>query len=433
VTGVRPSRRPSSPHEIVVGEHENVEIDDALLSGVGNSRLERLKKIDGVISVTERRKGWSIRTNAVVGVLDLDSVRVIIKPKIAIDGERLIVWLSYAAGSHLHNYHEGYKPHKLSETGYDAADLIVEALIDECRKLLRSGLRREYQRERSIASQVRGRLDISAQATRQYGQADRFHVSEFRQVVATWENEICGLALSRAVEHAADPSLSSAAASLVGRFPLPTDEGRAIDKLRKAAYTRLNVQYRPAHAWARVLLNTGGVADLLCTSGFRGRTALLNMNVMWEMVVRRMAADAVAPLHGRVVPNNDNGLAIRVHGDLRPSGGGEPKPFQPDCVVRVGDEDSGFHVPIDAKYYAYNNRRVSSTNVQQMMTYVSGYCDNERRAAVLVHPSAAGPTQRTLEVRNARPPIGRIYVIGIDVNAGPQEGAERLRQVVQGL
>ena len=402
------------------------------------ARLKRfeaggVEKVKGVLHATQVSKGWHIKADAVVGVLDLGSVRLTINPKVAFTGEQVITWLSYATGAHPHAYHEGRKPQLLSATGYDAADLIVEALIGECRKLLRNGLRREYVRERSAASHARGRLDIAAQATREYGQIGRFHVSDFRQTVATWENEICALALSRAARHAKDASLAQAAASLVERFPMPDNELRAIAQLRKASYTRLNLRYRPAHAWAGVLLNTGGIADLLCQDGFLGRTLLLDMDDMWERAVQRMAVEAAVSLRGGGVPNNDDGLAIRVYGDVQTTKGAKPNPFRPDRVVRVGDGPRAFRVPVDAKYYAYDHSRISSENVHQLMTYVAGYCDDDHLDVLLVYPSAAGGALRTLVVRNAHTLIGRIRAIAIDAGAGPEAGTRKIREVLQRL
>ena len=432
MTAPKSGRQQSAPYLITTAEHKSVEIPYSRLNAVGTDRLKQFKTVRGVLSARPGVDGWEVRTQAAVGVVDLGSVRLVVEPKIAITGERLMTWLGYATGSHLHHFHEGKMPHTLSPTGYNAADLIVEALVEECHKLLRIGLRREYLRERVLTPQARGRIDVSAQATREYGQANRFHTSGFRQAATTWENEICALALRRAVNHAADPALKRAAEGLAQRFPgLSTGHKRPEELLRMATYTRLNRHYRPAHAWASVLLNTGGVADLLCTSGYLGRTMLLNMNTMWERAVQQMAADAAGPLGGIAVRKQQaKHLEIAAHGDVQASPGQQPRPFMPDCVVRIGNGSSAFHVPVDAKYYTYGSRRVEPDNVHQMMTYVSGYCRHDRRIAVLVYPSTAGPSLRTLEVRNAIKSLGRIHVLGVDVNVDPQVGVEQVRQAL---
>lgn len=123
--------------------------------------------------------------------------------------------------------------------------------------------------------------------------------------------------------------------------------------LRMASYTRLSRHYRPAHAWADVLLNTGGVADLLCTSGYLGRTMLLNMNVMWERAVQQMAADAAGPLNGVAVSKQQaKHLEIAVHGDVQASPGHQPKPLYPtvwsgSLYTRLcgPDRQQGFRIP----------------------------------------------------------------------------------------
>jgi 5-methylcytosine-specific restriction enzyme subunit McrC len=427
------ARRPPPEHEEVIGEYETVELPYNQVDAVGTTRLKTLAKA-GVLNVSEARHGWRITAKAVVGVIDLGSVRLVVRPKIAIAGDRLIDWLCYAQEMiEPHAFHDGHKPWLLSSNGYHSADMIVSALVEECRFLLRDGLRREYVRNSSVEAHVSGRLDLIAQATRAYGRADRFHVSTYRQVAQTWENLVCGLALSRAATLTHDPQLGATALALSARFPKPDNEQPVLDQLRKASYSRLNTRYQSAHAWADVLLQTGGVTDLLHTSGHSARTMLLNMNMLWEKVVCRMAAEAVAPHGGQVISSSkEASIAIRAVGNVSPSHQHPTKPYRPDCLVRCGRGPTTRHVPIDAKYIAYDDQRIEAGNVHQLMTYVSGYCDTDQRAALLVFPSALGSLHREIRVENANRHIGRIHVVGVDVKKQPDVGVRQIRGLLYG-
>jgi 5-methylcytosine-specific restriction enzyme subunit McrC len=426
------ARHPPPEYEKTIGEYETVELPYEQVNAVGTARLKNLAKA-GVVTVADARHGWRITAKAVVGVIDLGSVRLVVQPKIAISGDRLIDWLCYAQGMVEPNaHHEGHRPWLLSKNGYRSTDMIVAALVEECRFLLRDGLRREYVRNSSIEAHVNGRLNFVAQATRAYGRADRFHVSTYRQVSQTWENLACGLALSRAATLTDDPQLGSTALALSARFPKPDNEQPVLDQLRKASYSRLNSRYQSAHAWAGVILRTGGVADLLHTSGHSARTMLLNMNVLWENVVRRMATEAVVAKGGQVISSADPGIAIKAMGNVSPSHQSPPKPYRPDCLVRYGNGPAMRHVPIDAEYIAYDDRRIEAGNVHQLMTYVSGYCDPHQRAALLVYPSALGSLHREIRVENTNRNIGRIHVVGVDVTKKPEAGTTQIRELLYG-
>jgi len=426
------ARHAPPEHEEVVGEYETVVLPYEQVDIVGTTRLRNLAKA-GVLTVADARDGWRITAKTVVGVIDLGSVRLVVKPKIAIAGDRLIDWLCYAQGlKGPKEYHGGHKPWLLSQHGYRSADMIVGALVEECRFLLRDGLRREYVRGSSIEAHLSGRLDIVAQATRAYGRADRFHVSTYRQVAHTWENLVCGLALSRAAAFTDDPQLGATALALSARFPKPENEQPVLDQLRKASYSRLNSRYESAHAWAGILLRTGGVADLLHTSGHWARTMLLNMNVLWENVVRRMAVEAVIPNGGQVIRSTLPSVAITAVGNVSPTHHSPPKPYRPDCLVRCGPGPASQQIPIDAKYIAYDDKRIEAGNVHQLMTYVSGYCDPDQRVALLVYPSVGGGLHREIQVGSTNRRIGRIHVVGVDVTKQPEVSMMRIRRLLYG-
>lgn len=83
-----------------------------------------------------------------------------------------------------------------------------------------------------------------------------------------------------------------------------------------------------------MVLGGGGVTDLLDPYGFGAKSLLLNLNVLWENVVRRMAVDAATALGGRGARPGEG--AIRTHGGLTD----RTPPFNPDVLLvfppRVG-------------------------------------------------------------------------------------------------
>lgn len=69
-------------------------------------------------------------------------------------------------------------------------DLVAAALLEQCVKLVRDGLRRDYVRRQSLEPVLRGRLDFAAQTTHRYGQLDQLHIRTFDRETDIWDNRV---------------------------------------------------------------------------------------------------------------------------------------------------------------------------------------------------------------------------------------------------
>ncbi|MFJ5092856.1 PE-PGRS family protein [Streptomyces sp. NPDC088557] len=428
---------PTDRHEVFIDEHESVVVPHHRLRGNDLAKL----RSSTAVSVTENRHGYVIGAHATVGVLQLDHLRLVLRPKFPIGGSRLIDWLCYAHGSPEPD--ETLRNWPLGRDGY--AGLVPAALLHECGLLLRRGLRRDYVRRRSVDTTLRGRLDVEAQATRCYGAVDRLHLQTFEHEDGGWENLVCGAALSVAAQRSTDRRQTRLLLDAAGRFPAPRRPLDALPLLTRARYTRLNDHYRPAHAWARTVLGGGGVADLLEPHGFGARSLLLNLNVLWEAVVRRMCVDA-AVTEGGGAAGQDEGM-IRTYGGIRRPGTRDPS-FRPDVLLAFpapgtvggtgapgpsGANASGpasRFLAVDAKYKKYNEKNVSAEDRHQLLTYIAGYTDPGTPLALVVHPSPGEPLRRVLRVEGPRGLLGVIEVLGLDTHAAPKDAARPLHEAV---
>ncbi|MFP8903186.1 McrC family protein [Streptomyces atacamensis] len=407
---------------LIVREHRSLRLHRDQLTEADLRTLTLLRD-NGKIGLRETREGWILTARSTVGVLALDRVRLALSPKLDIPGDQLITWLCYAQGTPV--------PHEptvrrwlVGESGY--VDIALSALLAECLHLLHCGLRRDYRRMDRVEPVLRGRLDVRAQATRRYGAVDQLHVQTFERDVRIWENLVCGAALSAAADLATDPALAHALRDTAARFPRPTPPGDAPRMLARARYTRLNGHYRLAHAWARLVLavEQGGVTDLLTERGLRADSMLLNMDVLWERVVRRMAHHAATEFGGRHVSSAD-GRGIKTTGDIDKA----RKPFAPDVLLSFPAPQPRF-LPIDAKYKTYAEKAVNSEDRHQLLTYIAGYTTPDAPLAAIVHPGPRGATRRTLTIAGPRGTLGEIRVLGLDTRLPPRQAAEPLRGLV---
>lgn len=412
-------RRPRLP-DLVLDEYQSAELSNDQLTEADHRSLQSVAGRNH-IRLRATRTGWSITARATIGVLVLERVRLILQPKFTISGQQLITWLCYANGAPV-PHEPTFRQWQTGSSGY--VDAVLPALLTECRTLLSQGLRRDYVRTDRLEPVLRGQLDTMAQATRRYGAVDRLHVRTFERDVEIWENLVCGAALTAAVPLATEARLARALEDTAANFPRPRLPVTAPRMLARARYTRLNARYRPAHAWARLVLGGGGVSDLLTDRGLRAGSMLLKMDRLWELVVRQMAGRVAAEFGGRSVgTGGDN--AIRTTGDITVTS----KPFSPDVLLSF-DTPKQRLLPVDAKYIAYGARTVSADNRHQLLTYIAGYTRPGAPLAVIVHPDPEGASSRTLRTDGPFGRLGEIRVLGMDTRLPPDRAAEPLRQLV---
>ncbi|WP_432137734.1 McrC family protein [Streptomyces sp. bgisy154] len=409
--------------EVRLAEYGSTQLAAGLLTPRDVERLRALQA-RGCLGLDQGPTGWRLKADATVGILVLDRVRLVIEPKFAVPGERLMSWLSYALGA----------PAPLTvtarrwSTGPDGyADLVAAALLEQCERLVREGLRRDYVRRRSLEPVLRGRLDVGAQVARRYGQLDRLHVRTFDREADIWDNRVLGTALRAAGALATHPGLVRDLRSTAEAFPPAATPDAALRALDRTRYTRLNARYRAAHTWARLLLRGGGVTDLLTDRGTAADGLLLAMPALWEGVVRRLVAEAAAPRGGHRVPSG-GATGITVRGDL-----GSSSAFRPDVLLslpRPDDASARTLLPVDAKYKRYDRYGVGAGDVHQLLTYSAGYTPGTAPRSVIVHPSPSGPSHRVLRISGPQASLGSVHVLGVDSRAAPEEAAAWIGSVL---
>ncbi|ANZ34893.1 hypothetical protein BBK82_01155 [Lentzea guizhouensis] len=344
-------------------------------------------------------KGMTLKVNKVVGLLKLDNADLVIEPKIPVSGDMLLHWLHYATNK---DHPISSQKRRWDTDGAYFPDMAVEALLDECRTLLRDQLRKDYQPSNTVEPAIRGRLDLTRQATHRYGMLDRLHVRTFDRTAQIWENEVCGAALQHAAKTAANPQLRQQARQLAVKFPSCTTEA-ARTALARSWHNRLNLRYRAAHAWAEVVLRAGGVSDLFLPRTLVGDSHLMVIEKVWERVVHRMAGSATK-IDG-----------VKIHRSHHTA------TFTPDALVG--------QLPVDAKWKDYDQRSVTREDIHQLLTYAHAYQPDSPRA-VIVHPSTKPTAKHTIDVKHLGRRVAAVDVISVDVAVPPAENSALLQTLL---
>ncbi len=100
----------------------------------------------------------------------------------------------------------------------------------------------------------------------------------------------------------------------------------------------MNARYRPAHAWAGLVLGGGGVTAFLLDGAWSTRGLLINMNRLWEAVVSRLSAEVSERMGG--APIEPGRLSdIQVEETERPR-----RPLRPDALISLPTASGKRHV-----------------------------------------------------------------------------------------
>src|SRR2546423_9605808 len=410
-----PRRRHLARRDYATTEHRAVAVPAALLTHKDLDRIDRLAG-DGVLTWQPTRDGYELDTHSYVGVLTLDHIRLELRPKLDISGEQLISWLGYALG---------FAPNRLTQArGWHTAhggltDLVVAALVDECRRLIRQGLRRNYLQEDHLEHVLRGRLDLQTQMTRRYGMVDRLHIRSFDRRPDIWENQVCHAALQAGARLAQDPTAARSAAETAHGFPAhPQGAPAVVGALKRESYHPMNTAYRPAPAWAALLLGGGGPADLLRAAEPQADSLLVNMDRLWEAVVRRMVGETIAETDAILATRNEHALIVTVDGR-------RGRALQPDVLVLY--PGAAITLPIDAKYKHATSKAISSDDLHQLLTYATAYPMPPPPRGMIIQPSQTGWSRQRVTVTGPAGRLGEILVVGVDIHQHPRNAGERLR------
>jgi 5-methylcytosine-specific restriction enzyme subunit McrC len=194
-------------------------------------------------------------------------------------------------------------------------------------------------------------------------------------------------------------------------------------------YHRLNEHYRPAHTLASLLLHSMGIRELLRAGEHRGFAFLLDMNALFERFVSHVVEHTLAGQGLRVHRQRQDRLIWDV------DRGAPYARIIPDLLVEAA---SGSRLSVDAKYKAYDARKLSPADVYQSFLYAKAYggarLDGVAQAMVLF-PCGGGILQRKrLRVRDgAGADLAELTAVGIPLSLAIEELAAKSGPVLEAV
>ena len=393
--------------ELAYGPPTNADLTVAgALGRDGANRLQLDWLHDGTLRVSSR---------ASVGVVRLERAELHVVPKLAGGNLGVLQMVDYASGLEALHHLPGVRELDAGSAGL--LDLVCLLLVEASALVLRQGLLRDYTVHEDAVTTLRGRLRISEQVRRRYGQVDVLECRFDEHEADVLENQLllAGLEVARRVTGVDD--LRARATRLAIAFgevcrPATVQER---ETARRIVYHRRNAHYRAAHHWALVLLERLGITDLYATGPGQSFVFLIDMNRLFEAFVTRLLTDTLQPHGIRVLPQHRT-LSIVIDEDL----GTTYARVIPDLLV---DLPSGQRVPADAKYKRYDDRRVDPGDVYQAFLYAFAYADPGpgSPASLILYPGTSGSAGFRLAIQNISGLRGaRIAALPVDIEQALQ-------------
>lgn len=244
--------------------------------------------LEGRIQLHVTAGGLEIETFSFVGIVQIDSIRLVIKPKI--DGLRLTPLLRYAYGlRQLATFGEATMP----TTVFGFHDLLVSLLLSEAEELFHRGLARSYIELAGPLDSPRGRLNAKTLVRRGGVRDASLPCFYFERRSDNLLNRILRAGLAFAGSVTTDPDLRRSTRRLADRLEDVGEVSRldeaAVGRAEQAI-TRLTEAYRPALTLIRLLLESQGI-DIAAGDGTRAHGFLFDMNLFYQRLLSRFLSE----------------------------------------------------------------------------------------------------------------------------------------------
>jgi len=373
---------------------------------------------DERLIIEELRDRIRIRSTSWVGVVHLRNVEIQVIPKLA--GSSLGVLEMIEQTSGLDALWRSSSVRDLDNQGGNLYDLFVLLLVEECERILRSGVLADYVEEEDTLPVLRGRLLFDRQLRQRYGQLDRLicRYDEHHQDIT--ENQILAYALDHCGRRVRHPAIARRAHQVGAIFRevcdwTSLDLGLCWEGL---AYHRLNEHYREAHDLARLVIQGAGVTSLCGRGSTECFAFLIDMNLLFERFVLRVLQAVVRPWDVQVRYQQAERSVVWDALENRPY-----RRVVPDFVLTQNLSGTKM-LAVDAKYKLYDDSKVQPGDIYQAFIYAYAYEQpSELPHSILIYPSASvDGSVSHLQIRTVtRNPKAALSVVGINIPTLVQE------------
>jgi 5-methylcytosine-specific restriction enzyme subunit McrC len=306
--------------------------------------------------------------------------------------------------------------HDLTHESRSLLEIVILMLVEECEKLVRKGLIKDYVEHEDALPYLRGRLLIDKQFLSGFGRLDYLECCYDERTADIDENRLIYIALSIATRHLSVSDLLIKTRRLQSLFgEICNISGVDLRTLRNSiSYDRRNAHYREAHRLSNLLLDSLGISDM-----YDGTSScyafLFDMNRLFEVFVGKWLARVVAGSSYKLEEQR-RFRAVIWDADI----GGSYSTVIPDFLL-TELETGNTYLVADAKYKLYDERRLGGGDIYQAFTYAYALTDDNGKnppRALIIFPSSAknGSSVKNLCIRKTSGiPGAEVKALGVSI------------------
>lgn len=344
------------------------------------------------------------KTLSWVGVIELESVRIEIRPKFNRGFTSLVDLICFINRLPFHRWHD-------TEAVYDRDDfmeLLVQLFLNELDKIMRHGLVKEYVTDEDNLRQLRGRPVFDQNLKKNLTNPTRIYCKYDELVTNVPENQVILSALEMAY-----------------RFKLQTATNRQVNKYRcefekvcspyslpalpSFKYHRLNAHYEKAHRLCTYILNCSSVSEIFKYQHESYFSLLVDMNNLFEQFV--------AELLNRYLLNHYRLAAGKRIRDAVMCDDKFYREIKPDIVIT--NLKNGKVAVIDTKYKHYGKRQIDTSDIFQVSFYAQYFNRDfsDGHKSIIVYPLYPGEEGKSfsIDLMPGSPYYGSVKVEGVSI------------------
>ncbi|MBL0385682.1 hypothetical protein JJB07_03375 [Tumebacillus sp. ITR2] len=325
----------------------------------------------------ELKRGFQIRAQSWVGVIELSNLRIQITPKFDRGFSRLVEMLCFLDDIPHHNWRD--TSGELDKS--DFVELLARMFLQELKKVIQSGIVKEYVTLEDNLNQMRGRPDFLINMRMNYATPTRMYCHFDELITDIPENQVLRTALEVLQRLPIQSSTKKRVRRLLGEFE---DFCESYLELGwpHFQYNRLNAHYETSHDLAYYIIHQTFLKDMYKARDQTYFSLLMDMNDLFERFSAKLLQTYLPKPTYRVKPDKSFSHAIRSGEDCYRS-------IKPDIIVQNRSDQT--NLVLDVKYKNYGPNRINNDDIYQLSFYAhSFHRDTSKPCSVhLIYPKYA--------------------------------------------
>ncbi|MDM5188881.1 hypothetical protein QUF99_16620 [Bacillus sp. DX4.1] len=337
-----------------------------------------------------------------VGVLELDSCRIVVKPKFHNGFHDVIQMVLFTEDIPLSIEHD-------TKGGHDAEslyELLVRLYIKQVEMILERGVTKEYINEENNLNVLRGRLNMRKQLQLNYSRPTKIYCHYDELETNILDNQVLRSVLEVARRLPLTKSTARRVQQLLHEFTNLTDLFHHTEWPR-FTYNRLNQHYEYAHKLGYYIWQQQYTNQMYQFSSDSHFSFFIDMNELFEAFVGKWLEQYTPPTTKVHLQKFFKKAMISNETSYHN--------IKPDIIIETPNEPA---LVIDTKYKNYGNKKVSNSDIYQLAFYGQFLQkENKPYRAMILYPRYTGEDakEEVIELLPGTDYAGRLFVRAVPV------------------